>query len=323
MSAVSDILKQVTIPKMVRVKQSFPRPRIEDVKAAVLAELKRPEIAERLKPGKRIAVGVGSRGITNYQLIVRTIVDELKRIGAKPFIVASMGSHGGATVEGQTEILAGYGITEEAMGCPLCIGTGTQVIGTTQDGLPVQIDAFAAQADGIIVVNRIKAHTAFMGDYESGLMKMLAIGLAKQTGADYCHAKGFGHMAETVPKFGRAIIQYSKLLFGLAIVENAYDDTYIVRAVPAESIAQEEPKLLLEAKANMSRILKKYFRRRHGPQRQRYLRHPLRPRRDQDPAGGRAQHHPGVPRQHGGLGHGGCVHQKGFRQLRYGQDLPQ
>ena len=255
MSAVSDILKQVTIPKMVRVKQSFPRPRIEDVKAAVLAELKRPEIAERLKPGKRIAVGVGSRGITNYQLIVRTIVDELKRIGAKPFIVASMGSHGGATVEGQTEILAGYGITEEAMGCPLCIGTGTQVIGTTQDGLPVQIDAFAAQADGIIVVNRIKAHTAFMGDYESGLMKMLAIGLAKQAGADYCHAKGFGHMAETVPKFGRAIIQYSKLLFGLAIVENAYDDTYIVRAVPAESIAQEEPKLLLEAKANMSRIL--------------------------------------------------------------------
>ncbi|MCB6345247.1 lactate racemase domain-containing protein [Enterocloster lavalensis] len=255
MSAVSDILKQVTIPKMVRVKQSFPRPRIEDVKTAVLAELKRPEIAERLKPGKRIAVGVGSRGITNYQLIVRTIVDELKRIGAKPFIVASMGSHGGATVEGQTEILAGYGITEEAMGCPLCIGTGTQVIGTTQDGLPVQIDAFAAQADGIIVVNRIKAHTAFMGDYESGLMKMLAIGLAKQAGADYCHAKGFGHMAETVPKFGKAIIQYSKLLFGLAIVENAYDDTYIVRAVPAESIAQEEPKLLLEAKANMSRIL--------------------------------------------------------------------
>ena len=119
-------------------------------------------------------------------------------------------------MEGQTEILAGYGITEEAMGCPLCIGTGTQVIGTTQDGLPVQIDAFAAQADGIIVVNRIKAHTAFMGDYESGLMKMLAIGLAKQAGADYCHAKGFGHMAETVPKFGKAIIQYSKLLFGLA-----------------------------------------------------------------------------------------------------------
>lgn len=255
MSAVSDILKQVTIPGMVRVKQSFPRPRIEDVEAAVLAEFGRPEIAGRIKAGSRIAVGVGSRGITNYQLIIKTIVDELKRMGARPFIVASMGSHGGATVAGQEEILSGYGITEEALGCPLCIGTETQVIGATEDGLPVQIDAYAAKADGIIIVNRIKAHTAFMGDYESGLMKMLAIGLAKQAGADYCHAKGFGHMAETVPKFGKAIIRNSKLLFGVAVVENAYDDTHIIRAVPAESIAQEEPGLLLEAKANMSRIL--------------------------------------------------------------------
>ncbi len=255
MSTVSRILKQVKLPKMIKISQEFPRPRIEDVGAEVLRELQRPELDGRIKPGMEIAIGVGSRGIANEQLIVRTIVDHVREAGGSPFIVASMGSHGGATVEGQTEILRGYGITEENMGCPLRIGTETTVIGATEDGRPVQIDAYAAEADGIIVVNRIKAHTAFMGPYESGLMKMLAIGLAKQPGADYCHAKGFGHMAEMVPYFGNAIIRHSRLLFGVGIVENAYDETYIVRAIPVESIADEEPELLLTAKANMSRIL--------------------------------------------------------------------
>lgn len=255
MSSVSDILKQVEIPNMVPVEQTFPRPVIKQVREAVIGEMARPEIRERIRPGMRIAIGAGSRGIANYSLILKTMVEEVKRAGAEPFLVASMGSHGGATKEGQEEILRGYGITEEQMGCPLKIGTDTVVIGKTADGLPVQIDAYAAEADGIIIMNRIKPHTAFMGPYESGLMKMLAIGLAKQPGADYCHALGFGKMAEMVPLFGKAIIQHANILFGLATVENAYDETCIVKAVLAEEIEKEEPELLKEAKKNLSHIL--------------------------------------------------------------------
>ncbi len=255
MSTVSKLLQDVELPRMIRMEQRFPRPCIDDVEAAVREELHKPEIWSRIQPGMEIAVGVGSRGITNYGRIIRTLTDEIKAAGAHPFIVASMGSHGGASEEGQREILKGYGITEEAMGCPLKIGTATKVIGETEEGLPVQIDAYAAEADGIIVVNRFKAHTAFTGPYESGLMKMLAIGLAKQPGADYCHDRGFGHMAEMVPLFGKAIIRFSRLLFGVGIVENAYDETCILQAIPAEKIQEEEPKLLLLAKENMSRIL--------------------------------------------------------------------
>ena len=162
-------------------------------------------------------MGVGSGAITNYQLIVRTIVDELNR-SVQSRLSSLHGQPRRRDGGGSDGDFGRYGITEEAMGCPLCIGTGTQVIGTTQDGLPVQIDAFAAQADGIIVVNRIKAHTAFMGDYESGLMKMLAIGLAKQAGRTTAMPRLRPHGGD-VPKFGKAIIQYSRLLFGLAIVE--------------------------------------------------------------------------------------------------------
>ena len=255
MSTVSRLLQDVKLPRMIRMEQTFSRPIIEKVEEEVKKEIHKPEVWDRIQPGMKIAVGVGSRGIANYRQIIRTLVDEIKAAGAHPFLVAAMGSHGGASEEGQREILKGYGITQETMDCPLKIGTATKVIGKTEEGLPVQIDAYAAEADGIIVVNRFKAHTAFTGPYESGLMKMLAIGLAKQPGADYCHDRGFGHMAEMVPLFGKAIIRFSSLLFGVGIVENAYDETCILQAIPAEKIEEEEPKLLLKAKENMSRIL--------------------------------------------------------------------
>ncbi len=254
MSVVSEILRNVVIPPMAPVSQKFSSEKIDDVKAAMEEELKKPEIKNRIRPQMKIAIGVGSRGISNYSLIIKTIVDVLKKYGAEPFVVASMGSHGGASIEGQTEILKGYGITEENIGCPLKIGTETKVIGEVQ-GLPVQIDAYAAEADGIIIVNRIKPHTAFMGPYESGLMKMMAIGLAKQHGADYCHSKGFGKMAEMVPMFGKAIVQHANILFGVALVENSYDETCIIRAILGEEIEKEEPELLKIAKRNFSHIL--------------------------------------------------------------------
>ena len=255
MSAVSEILKDIKIPKMVRFEQQFFKEKLDNVEEEVRFQMNQPFVRDRIKPGMQIAVGLGSRGISHYQLIAKTIVDEIRTMGAQPFIVASMGSHGGATVEGQREILSGYGITEESMGCPLKIGIKTTVIGNTEDGLPVQIDSYAAEADGIIVVNRVKAHTAFTGPYESGLMKMLAIGLAKQAGADYCHSRGFGKMAEMIPLFGRAIIHFSKLILGVAIVENAYDETMMIKSIPAEKIAEEEPELLKLAKKNMAHIL--------------------------------------------------------------------
>lgn len=255
MGAVSELVKNVKIPQMVRVRQTFDATEVSDVVAKIRQELEQEKIRSLVKPGMRIAVGAGSRGISNYALIIKQVVDYLKECGAEPFIVAAMGSHGGATAEGQREILNGYGITEENMGCPLKISMETKVIGQTEEGHPVHIDKYAAEADGIIVVNRIKPHTAFRGDWESGLMKMLAIGIAKQKGAEFCHAKGFKHMAHMVPLFGSAIIRNSNLLFGVALLENAYDHTADIVALTGEEFLTKEPELLKRAKAYMPRIL--------------------------------------------------------------------
>lgn len=255
MSAINTILDGVSLPKMAPVRQLFSTDHIADVPGNLLEELGRDEIRTRIKPGMRIAITAGSRGVDNYLSLMRTLVEFIKSQGAEPYAVAAMGSHGGATVEGQKQILDGYGITEENLGCPVKIGNATKRIGVTKDGLPVQIDAYAAEADGIILMNRIKTHTAFHGKYESGLMKMMAIGLAKQPGADYCHERGFGVMAEMIESFGRAILQDSPVLFGIALVENSYDKTCVIRAIPAERIPEEEPPLLALSKEKLAHIL--------------------------------------------------------------------
>lgn len=166
-----------------------------------------------------------------------------------------MGSHGGATAEGQLDVLRSLGITEDYLGCPVESSMEVREIGRTPDGRPVQIDARAAAADGIVAVNRVKPHTSFTGPYESGLMKMLAIGLAKQAGAEVCHQEGYANMAANIEKYGRAILRDAKVLFGVAILENAYDQTCEVTALPPEEIAKREPALLLRAKALMPGIL--------------------------------------------------------------------
>ena len=255
MSVVNDIIKDIPLPNMVKVRQEFDRTRLENVAAEVRKCLERREILGNLRPGMTVAVAVGSRGISNHALIVRETVRFLRDHGARPFIVSSMGSHGGATAEGQRAILEGYGIREEYCGCPVKAGTDCALIGYTGDGSPVYIDRYAAEADGIVLVNRIKPHTAFRGPYESGLMKMMAIGLGKQKGAETCHAAGFENMAENIPRFAAAVLKNCNILAGIAILENAYDETREVIALAADEIPAQEPELLERAKRYMPRIL--------------------------------------------------------------------
>lgn len=254
---VSKLVSDIQLPKMFRVRQHFPRPKIEvdkipDIIASLLSEDK---FSSQIKPGMRIAITAGSRGVANVALITKCIADFVKLKGASPFIVPAMGSHGGATAEGQREILAGYGIVEEYVGCPIVSSMEVKKIGQTEDGRDVFIDKNAAEADGILISCRIKPHTAFRGPYESGIMKMMAIGLGKQHGAEVCHAEGFKNMAKNVPLFGQAILKYAPVLFAVATIENAFDETCKLIAINADEVAEKEPPLLKEAFTYMPRIL--------------------------------------------------------------------
>lgn len=254
MGEINELLKHISLPKMVRVRQKFCKEHLDDAAAVLRKELMGRGIGETITPGMRIAVTAGSRGITGIDKITKEIVDFCKEKGALPFIVAAMGSHGGASPKGQQEVLAGYGITEERMGCPVLCDMEVVKLCELPNGSPVMIDKHANEADGIVVVNRIKAHTSFRGRYESGLIKMMAIGLGKQRGAEACHHHGLYHMAENVEQYGLAIHKHAKILFGVAIVENAYEETALIRALTYEEIPEEEPRLLEIAKEKMARF---------------------------------------------------------------------
>lgn len=257
MGAIRTLLQDVTVPKMARIRQIFDDTHIaeQDIPKVLREQLSRPQIADTIPAGGEVAITVGSRGVANIPLITKTIADFVKEKGATPFIVPAMGSHGGAMAEGQRLIIESYGVTEEAMGCEIRASMETVQIGTTEDDRPVRIDKYAAEADGIIVAGRIKPHTAFRGPYESGLMKMMAIGLGKQYGASIVHEDGFEKFAENIPKYGTAILKNSKVLFGVGILENAYDKTRELHALTPREIIDEEPGLLEKAKAYMPRIL--------------------------------------------------------------------
>lgn len=246
METITNLIKDTPIPKMVRVRQNFDKTCIpeSDIPSIILRELDRPEIGGKILPGQKIAITCGSRGINHNALMARTIVDFVKSKGAAPYIVAAMGSHGGATAEGQLQILKDYGITEEAMDCPVKSSMETVQIGIS--GVrhqPVFMDKNASEADGIILFNRIKPHTSFRGPYESGLMKMMAIGLGKQKGAESIHHQSPAIMHELVEEYGRTILENAPVLGGIAIIENAYDDTYLIKGLSPEEIITEEPKL--------------------------------------------------------------------------------
>jgi hypothetical protein len=236
-------------PPLVRVRQRFPRPQLLEVENAVLAELDRSAVS--IPQGGRIAIAVGSRGIANLDRIVRAVCSWVKIQGGQPFIVPAMGSHGGATAEGQSQILAGYGITEPSIGAPIL--SSMEVVRLDSGNLPVPVyfDRHASQAAGVIVINRIKVHTDFHGLYESGLMKMMVIGLGKHAQALEVHRYGTYGLRELMPRVAQAILAQQPILLGVGVVENAYDETQLVRAIPASQIPQEEPKLLEIARRSM------------------------------------------------------------------------
>lgn len=253
---VSELLKDVKIPRMFYVRQKFRAERIEpeNLSDELRSQLERQPFASQIKPGMRIGITAGSRQIANIVLITRTIVDFVKGKGGCPFILAAMGSHGGATREGQLKVLDNFGITEESMGCPIKSDMDVVKTGVNEAGMDVLIDKNAVEADGIIISCRIKPHTCFRGPYESGIMKMMTIGLGKQAGAAVCHEAGFRYMAEYIPMFGRAILKQVNILFAVAVLENACDETAKIVVLNHNEIEEKEPLYLKEAKAMLPQI---------------------------------------------------------------------
>ncbi|MGG2197057.1 MULTISPECIES: hypothetical protein [Paenibacillus] len=250
-------MEPVRLPRMVPVRQRFDARRIdpEDMEAIIGGQFRREDVRGKITPGMRIAVGVGSRGIENLALIVRAVVQELKKLGAVPFIVPAMGSHGGGRAEGQERLLAGYGIHEENVGAPVRASMDTVYLGTVLDGVEVHFDRIAyEQADGIIVVARIKPHTDFKGPIESGILKMLGIGLGKHKGASYLHKFGMERFGTLLPAVGALMMERTPILGGVGIVEDAYHETAHIEFVPKEQLPHREEQLLAEAKRLMPRF---------------------------------------------------------------------
>ena len=244
----------VALPRFVKVKQHFEKGRIGDIAKEVRTQLA-PHLTQL--QGKKIAIGIGSRGIANLREIAKTLVDELVAAGAEPFIIPTMGSHGGATASGQAEVLASYEITPESMGVPIDASMEVASIGDLEPGLPIYIAKSALQADGIVVIARMNPHTAFRGPVESGVAKMLTIGLGKQIGADSIHHQGFRRFADLIPRMAQAVVERTSVFFALGIVENAYEQTYRIEAFSRDDILsmEKEVALLEESKRIMGRLL--------------------------------------------------------------------
>ena len=240
------------LPKWRRIAQTFDAPRVESIPDAVAREMRK--LDSRIRPGMSVAVGVGSRGVARIAEIVRAVVAELKRRGARPFIVPAMGSHGGATPQGQLEVLSGYGVTPEALDIPFDASMETSLLGTTATGMPLYWSNAALRADAVFPINRVKPHTDFHGEVESGLSKMLAIGFGKQKGAATVHLRGFDTFHEVVPEAARVVLEKVNVLGGVATVENALEDVAHLEVVPGDRIATREPQLVRMSRSLMGRI---------------------------------------------------------------------
>lgn len=254
---VKDLRCEAPLPRMVRVCQHFDAPRLDDIEGAVAEQLRMLE--GKIRPGMRVGITAGSRGIANMARILKAAGEVVRRAGGRPFIIPAMGSHGGATAEGQAELLAGYGITEETTGMPIVSSMEVRQIGTLGDardpGPAVYASVTALEADGLIICNRVKPHTDFRAPIESGLAKITAIGLGKHQGAKTIHSFGTRGLAHWLPLVAKRIVQEMHVLCGLAILENAYDQTARIVAVPPEAIGGEgEARLLEEARALMASL---------------------------------------------------------------------
>ena len=254
MHIFNKLLNKVKIPKFVKVNYNVKQSSIKNPADEVKRVMEKRNLLADIKEGDSVCIACGSREIANLAVIVKSIVEEVKRQGGKPFIIPAMGSHGGAEAKGQEEILLGYGLNEEYIKAPIKSSMETVDVGYTKTGYLVQIDKYASQADWIIPVGRIKPHTAFHGKIESGLMKMLVIGMGKQYGASICHSMGFDNMSQNIQDFAEVIIDKFPNIKAIGIIENAFHQTHKIVAVPAECIADEEPTYLEEARSLMLKI---------------------------------------------------------------------
>lgn len=239
------------LPKMYSVRQTFPRKVVSDICGTVKKEMEKKEITEKIKPGMKIAVAVGSRGIKNLFDIVKTTIDSIKTLGGEPFVVSAMGSHGGGTPEGQREVLYGYGITEENLGVPVVTSVDVECLGETKKGIPVYFDKAAYEADLVVAINRIKLHTDFVGPIQSGLCKMLVIGLGNHKGCSTIHEVEPDFFAEAILDAASVILEKANIGFGVAIMENSYDETTYLEAIARERYIEREKELVKDAKDNM------------------------------------------------------------------------
>ena len=254
---VSALLTDVQIPRMFHARQTFPKHFIapEEIPSVVEKELSQPQFSSKIKSGMNIAITAGSRGIRNVDIITKAIVDFVKSKGANPFIVPAMGSHGGANAQGQIELLAGYHITPETMGCPIKSSMEVVELGISELGRPVYMDRNAYESDGIIVSCRLKPHNAFRGPIESGPCKMMTVGLGKQKGAEQVHSDGMDKIAKNIPTMAKVVLEKAPILLAIPCLENAYDETMKIEAILPENILTREAELLKLAFDNMPKIL--------------------------------------------------------------------
>ncbi len=247
-------LNDSVFPEVIKVKQKFNSYKLKDINLVITQEMLKKNIKTKIKPGMSIAVGVGSRGIRNLYEIVKSVVDLIKRYGANPFIVPAMGSHGGATPEGQKEILTSYGITEESLGVPVKSNMEVVEIARYKGKVPIYFDKNAFAADGIIPVNRVKIHTDWRGEIESGLLKMLVIGFGKHKGATEVHYLGMENFHKLIPEIGSIIVNKVPVIFGVACIENAYDQTAEVKVLMPKEFYIQEKNMLKRSKEIMAKI---------------------------------------------------------------------
>lgn len=245
---------EIEFPRMTRVQQHWPLPRVADVTAAVRRELAGLKLDKIIEPGMKVAITAGSRGITNIVAILAEVAGFFSELGAAPYLVSAMGSHGGGSAEGQEEVLKSLGITPAAVNAPVLVTSDTVVLGQTPSGHTVYCDRHAAGADAIFLVNRIKPHTSFRGKIESGLLKIVSVGLGKHPGARAVHAMGVDQIEPAIIEIYRFFASRKKILGGLAITENAREETAVVKALPGKEIEAAEQDLLKEAKGMLPRL---------------------------------------------------------------------
>lgn len=246
---IEQLLQDISIPQMVRVRQRFQHPQPIDVREAIQRQFNEKQALATVKPGNTVAITVGSRGISNQPLAVKTIVELVRATGGVPFLIPAMGSHAGATAEGQKAMLLGMGFDEETVGAPIHSSMETVFLGKTESGLDVLVDKLAFEADHLILINRVKPHVCFRGEYESGIFKMITIGLGKQAGAEIAHNLGFGVFPTYIPEIALKALERLKVLCAVGLVENALHETALCQVMRKDEIASEEPRLLRLAKA--------------------------------------------------------------------------